>query len=226
MAKQIGLIIAMKEEAEKLIAELKEPKVEGYKGRKFYLGSLKGVDVIIGICGIGKVSASHLTTVMCNRYNLSLIISTGLAGGLGKLPKLSVLIADGVVQHDFDITAFGKEKGQITGFDSPVFMTAKKETEILKKGIKNASSGIIATGDQFINSEEKRKEIVADFGAVACDMESGAVAQIASLEGVPCCIVRVISDDAGDGAEDDFYKLIEKASTLNSTLILNTIDKF
>jgi 5'-methylthioadenosine/S-adenosylhomocysteine nucleosidase len=156
---------------------------------------------------------------------VSLLISTGLAGGLAKLPKLSVLIADGVVQHDFDTTAFGRQKGHITGFDGPIFKTSKKETNILRSGIKNASSGIIATGDQFINSEEKRREIVAEFGAVACDMESGAVAQIASLEGIPCCIARVISDDAGDGAEDDFNTFINEASTLNANLILGTIDK-
>ena len=65
--------------------------------------------------------------------------------------------------------------------------------------------GIIATGDQFIASDAKRRWIVETFGAVTGEMESGAVAQVAYINQCPYAILRVISDEADGAATVDFF---------------------
>ena len=215
----VGLIIAMEEEFSSLESYISGRREIFIKGQRFVVGKINKVKIAVALAGIGKVNAARTTTTLSQNFSPECIISTGVAGGLGKLPKLSIFIADGLVQHDIDLTSFGRAKGVLPGMDSPIIRTTIEIKNMLKKVSSSANIGIIATGDQFIASEEKAKEIAEEFGALACDMESAAVAQVAKLEGIPFGVIRVISDDAGQNAHEDFSVFLEKAASYQCLFI-------
>ena len=118
----IGIIGAMDSELETLLAAMTEKKQETLYGLTFTTGTLDGCAVVLVKAGIGKVNAARCTQLLIDRFSPSAIVNTGIAGGLA--PGLSVgdvVVAAGVLQHDFDVTAFGHAKGYLctgssTGF--------------------------------------------------------------------------------------------------------------
>ena len=73
--------------------------------------------------------------------------------------------------------------------------------------------GLIVTGDWFVDSKDKMREIVGHFPeAKAVDMESAAIAQTCYLRHVPFISFRVISDiplrDTDASQYHDFWKTI------------------
>ena len=74
--------------------------------------------VIVTRSGIGKVNAAVTTTVLINHFRVDKIIFTGVAGAASRPIPSDVVISTGLVQHDVDLTAFGYEKGHMSGFDS------------------------------------------------------------------------------------------------------------
>lgn len=78
--------------------------------------------------------------------------------------------------------------------------------------------GTIATGDSFISDPKKIRWLQREFGAVAAEMEGGAVGQVCQMNKVPFVIIRVISDGSGDGAAGEFIFFLEEASQLTFKL--------
>ena len=211
----IGIIGAMDSELETLLAAMTEKKQETLYGLTFTTGTLDGCAVVLVKAGIGKVNAARCTQLLIDRFSPSAIVNTGIAGGLA--PGLSVgdvVVATGVLQHDFDVTAFGHAKGYLcTGGDdtaATVFPAdealsgcfAAAAQAILGEG--HVHRGLIATGDQFINRGEVRQRIHERFGAKAVEMEGGAVAQACYMHGVPCGVLRSISDGANGQSDMDY----------------------
>ena len=199
--KKIGIIVAMEEELEKIrnIAEvLKEKKIFDLC---FLEATISGKDVVLTKSGVGKVNAARVTQIMIDNFNLELVINVGSAGALNPMLNIGdVVIANGLVQHDFDITAFGHSKGYITGIGNIIYSDSK----IIKKmqqSIKNiedktykVETGIIASGDIFCTDVAMKDKIYAKFNADCVEMEGAAIAQVCLLDEIPFLIIRSISD--------------------------------
>lgn len=219
----IGIIIAMERE---LAPYLKDaPYTEaGYKGKKFYSLKIGGQGVVICFAGVGKVNAAYSATLMIEKYSPEFIINTGTSGGLGESGIFDIIIADKLVQHDCDTTALGDPPG-LAGM--PVgkiyFETDKKLSDMFFTEIKNAKRGVLASGDVFVADKTRAKEIVHNFNAVACDMESGAVAQVCYLAGVPVVVIRGVSDIAG--GENSFYEMLDRVSVIIYSAVYGVIAK-
>ena len=100
----IGIISAMDNEISVLLDEAKIEKVDTVGGVKYYIGKLCGKDVVITRAGIGKVRASSGVTIMLNRYNISKVLFTGIAGGVADDTKvLDEVVATRLVEHDYGI---------------------------------------------------------------------------------------------------------------------------
>ena len=67
----------------------------------------------------------------------------------------------------------------------------------------------VATGDQFIESTERKNAIRAATGAACCEMEGGAIAQVCVMHGVPFSVIRMISDSADEAADDSFDRFLK-----------------
>jgi adenosylhomocysteine nucleosidase len=72
-------------------------------GRRLQRGRLHGHDVVLTLCGIGKVAAALTTTLLIERLGVRGLIFTGVAGGLGSGVRVGdVVVARTLLQHDMD----------------------------------------------------------------------------------------------------------------------------
>ncbi len=221
---KIGIIGAMSVEVEALRAQLENAKVHTVSGIEFYEGVLCGKDVVIAKCGIGKVFAAVCTEAMILRFGVTHIINTGVAGTLTPdLGILDIAVADGVVQHDMDTSPIGDPVGLISGINKIVLPTSATLASAAvsaaeKLGFK-AKQGIVASGDQFISSSERKAFIGDTFSAICCEMEGAAIGHVCYVNGVECLIVRAISDSASGEAELEYPQMVSLAAERSQKMI-------
>ena len=220
----IGIIGAMDSEVNGLKTLLGDYRQEEFSGLVFAVGKINNNPVAVVKCGIGKVNAAFCTAALIFRYNADSIINIGVSGGIGKRVKvLDIIIADGLCQHDFDLSAFGLKRGQLSE-ELPLFLTpSKKITDKLLDAAKKLGAspvlGKIVSGDQFISDGEKTIRFVQDFGADGVEMESAAVAQVCTKAGVDFAVLRTVSDRADEEAKESFEEIVEKAAAVSIQII-------
>lgn len=215
----IVIICAMQEEFDEVVNLMQNPECSKLSYFKTAQGTIEGRNCVAALCGVGKVHAAICTQSLIMKFNPSLILNVGVAGSID--PKIKILdgvIAEALIQHDFDISAFSnRKKGEISGIDSVEIPTTPWVKEKLLKCSKEITdskfhSGIILTGDQFINSKEKTTNLKKEFGGLACEMEAGSIAQTCFLAKIPFGIIRTISDGADNSSHIDFYSFLKKSS--------------
>ena len=213
----IGIIAAMDVELDSLRAFMENPQEETVSGVRFVRGQLEGRDVVTAICGIGKVFAALTTQTMILRYAPEAIICTGVAGTLtDELSIGSIAVSSCAVQHDIDTSALGDPLGMISGQNLVELPASEPLADRLtacagELGIVT-KRGPIASGDQFIASAERKAEIVRLFGAIACEMEGAAVAQVCHVNRTPFCVLRAISDSADGSSHMDYPQFVKLAA--------------
>lgn len=218
----IGIIVAMEEELKAIMEYANVINKEKKYNTVFTICTLNNKKIVLVKCGVGKVNASRITQLLIDSYNIDYIINTGVAGGLYDSNVLDIVIAEKLVQHDFDITVFSHEKGYITEIGK--YISADKGLIKRAKQIdKNIKIGVIATGDQFITNYQLSKIIEKKFNAIAVEMEGAAVAQVCMLCKVPFIIIRSISDNPNNKNHLDYEKFLSAATTKVGLFIKNFI---
>lgn len=216
--KTIGIIGAMESEVRHLIARLESPETHEIAGRTFVRGTLAGRDVVVVQSGIGKVAAAVTAQILIDRFGAGVLINSGMAGGLdSRLAVKDLVVGTAAVQHDFDITAFGHAPGYISGEDDTVATAFRADEKLVALALdaavevlpadSKAITGIIASGDIFVDDSALKSRIITQFGAAAAEMEGAAIAQTAVDNGVPFLILRTISDLAEHQANVSFDEL-------------------
>jgi len=176
-------------------------------GCKYDLGHIGPHRVVVGKCGIGKVNAAIGALTMIEHFSPDIIINTGVAGGTTPATRpLDIVVATGVSYHDVWCGP-GTEPGVVQDMPA-VFAT---DSRILSMPCPASGTkvhhGIIASGDMFITDVEQVRRIRQVCpGALACDMESGAIAQTCHVRGVPFACIRVISDTPGEADNISQYE--------------------
>ncbi len=175
----------------------------------FTKGNLCGKDTVIAVSGEGKVNAAMCAQAMIMEFHPDIIINSGVAGGLAEGLKITdAVVADAVVQHDMDMSPLGFKQGYICGIDGIEIVCDTSAKELLTQCVKdcniNCVCGIIASGDQFINSNEKKAWLIDTFGAAACEMEGGAIGHVCNLNDTPFAVLRTISDGGDDDSHMSF----------------------
>ncbi|QKF65236.1 5'-methylthioadenosine/adenosylhomocysteine nucleosidase [Campylobacter corcagiensis] len=224
---KIAILGAMPEEIEPFLDEFECEKID-YANNSFYITNFKNHELIIAYSKIGKVNSTLTATIMIEKFKAQILLFTGVAGALKEGLKIGdILYATSVVQHDLDITAFGHPYGFVPG--SPIFVeTDKKLNEIALKTAKNLglniTPGIIASGDQFINSNEKKEWIKTTFNASAAEMEGASVGQVCHALNVGYFLMRSISDEACESAEFDFDDFMVESAKKSAEFMLKMIE--
>ena len=163
-------------------------------------------EVRVEKCGIGKVNAALGAQRMINEFHPDCIISSGCAGGNGDDINIQdVVVSTELCYHDVycgtaidNCTQYGQVQGLPVRFQADSMLLQKAQA------IANSSrfplhaslhQGLIVTGDWFVDSKDKMREIVGHFPECkAVDMESAAIAQTCLLNKVRFISFRVISD--------------------------------
>ncbi len=221
----IGILCAMDSELEALQAELDGAKHVALCGYDYIEGTLRGRRAVLCKCGIGKVNAAVCAQAMLMRWPLRLVINSGVAGALQPPFQIGdICVATDLVQHDVDTTALGDPIGFVSTVNRLEFPCADWAVRgILAvaerlEGV-TARPARVASGDQFITDGAVKARIVANFGASACEMEGGAIAQVCWINGVDCAVIRAISDSS-DGKHEMEYRDFMPMAARNSARVV------
>lgn len=226
----IGIIGAMRQEVDSLIREMGDLRVETVSGYEFAVGALGSHEVVIVQCGMGKVNAAVCCQTMIMTYRPEVIINTGVAGSLSpRLDILDVAVATDAVQHDYDTSAIGHQKGELTLGDAQMIRLPCDAG--WRERLLNAAAAVgvraiparVASGDQFISRREDKRRIVETFDAMACEMEGGAIAQTCRLSNVPCAILRAISDSTDENHSMEFERFMPVAVKNTHNILMEVL---
>ena len=231
----IGIIGAMEVEVQGLIAGLAGDQVKEIAGLGFHSGKLGDVPCVVAECGPGKVNAAACAQIMIMEYRPRLVINVGVAGGVG-VGIGDLVVASACVQHDFDTTAMGDPLGTLfirrCGKENEDILelpcdrnAASLLLEEARSIYGGAHSGVIATGDVFVADPAKNRWLSEKFGAKAVEMEGGSVAQACYMNGVPCAVLRAISDNANDESPADFPAFAKECAEKTAKLLSQAVGK-
>ena len=217
--KYIGIVVAMEEEKQEILNLMTEIEEKQVYNLNFIIGKIKEKNCVLVESGIGKVNAARTTQILADNFDLECVVNAGAAGAINYSLNIGdVVIAKHVVQHDFDISAFGHNQGYITGIGDNIICN-KKLISIFKNIITNIKEkdfqiklGIVASGDIFCTQIEMKKNIHTKFNADVVDMECAAIAQVCYLDNIPFISIRCISDIPNGSNETTFDENLELAS--------------
>ena len=211
-------------EMKSLRSYMENTETEVISGIRFVRGTLEGKDVVTAVCGIGKVFAALCAQTMILHYQPQCIINTGVAGTLTDALTIgSIAVSSAVVQHDMDTSPLGDPVGLISGINkvelpADRLLTGQLSACAKVMGIKTAT-GVIASGDQFVASAERKAFIVEHFKAIACEMEGAAVGQVCYVNKIPFCVLRAISDSADGSSHMDYPTFVQMAAEQSVALM-------
>lgn len=222
----IGVIGAMDVEVARLKEQMEQVTILQKAGMEFYRGILNGNEVVVVQAGVGKVNAACCTQCLIDHFGVDCVINTGIAGSLqAKIDIGDVVLATDAVEHDMDAVSFGYPLGQIPGMQEFSFPADEKLRKVARECCERVNpdiqvfEGRVLTGDQFVAEKEKKQWLVDQFQGFCTEMEGAAIAHAAHLNGVPCLIVRAISDKADDSASQD-YPTFEKKAVEHSVRLI------
>ena len=210
----------MKEELDEILKIMTNINKKEIYNIQYFEGCINQTDIIIVESGVGKVNATRTTQILIDKLDVKEIINVGSAGALNEELSIGdIVIADKLIQHDFDITAFNHNKGYITGVGDYIYT----DKELIDKFRNSANKiedksykinvGTIASGDIFCTDIKMKDKIRSKFNADCVEMEGAAIAQVCYLDKIPFIVIKSISDTPnGNNAIvfDEFVKLASK----------------
>lgn len=221
----ILLLAAMAEETAPVLAGHDATQIDVPHGRAWHFGH-GAHDVTLVTCGIGLVSSAAATALAIERYVPSHIVSLGSAGGLGVDVRVGDIIVGSAYRYaDADATAFGYEIGQIPSM--PVsYPGDPRMLEIVAADRSDVSvhCGEIVSGNSFVAGDITPVVRERFPEALAADMESAAIAQVAWGRGIPFVSVRSISDLCGPAADEDFRGSIHDVAQRSAAAVWRLVD--
>lgn len=223
---KIGIIGAMAEEVEALINDMDVRSTVEIASMVFHEGTLNGTEVVVVQSGMGKVPAGMCVQILSDKFDVTHVINTGVAGSLcNDLNIGDIVVSEKACQHDFDLTPIGFGLCELPyvgdkyiSADETLAKEAVKACKKVNPDI-NCIQGIVATGDQFIASEEAKNGIIRKVSGICAEMEGGAIAQACFINHIPFIIIRAISDKADHSSEMDFPTFTKLASKRSTALV-------
>jgi len=226
---KIAIMGAMPEEVAPILERLDDVQEVNYAKNKYYKAKYKNVDVVVAYSKIGKVFSTLTASTMLQMFACDVLLFTGVAGAVNPELKIGdLIVATKLAQHDLDITIFGHPYGYVP--EGSVYVESDKDLLALSKIVASEmgvglKEGIIATGDQFIASEEKKAFIAETFKADALEMEGASVAVVCDALGVPFFILRSISDSADMDAGFNFDEFVESSAKISAEFLMKMVDR-
>jgi adenosylhomocysteine nucleosidase len=214
----VGVLAAMPQELDAVLDDLGPTTTERIAGREFHLGSLDGRPVVAVVAGIGKTAVATSTTLLIHRFGTGSVVLFGAAGRVSEtLAVGDVVVATHLVHHDLDASPIFP-RYHVPGLgvsrlptDRPMAVSARRAAEQFiadeRGGAGVVATGLILSGDQFIQADQL-DDLRARFpDGLAVEMEGAAVAQVCIEASVPFSVVRSISDGGDPG---EFARFLER----------------
>ncbi len=192
-----GVLYAMEKEAAGLLKKLAASPLPAVAGMPLY--ALPGGHILC-VGGVGKVNAAMAAQLLIDRFPVDAILNPGCAGAFDvTLPVGTLVMGTACVQHDVDTSLVGDPPGFVSTVNVVEFPCAPVS-------LPGTVPGVVATGDWFGRDYDRARAIQARFGAAVCDMEAGAIAQVCLRHGLPCTVLKSVSDHLLSQTQDVEYR--------------------
>jgi adenosylhomocysteine nucleosidase len=246
----IALLSPLVEERDALFRRLSDVGTQAVGTLQVATGKLEGHSVALAESGVGKVASAAIATLIAKALDCRAIVVCGVAGGIDPALAIGdVVIADRLIQHDYGhltnagirnfrpgVPPIGEARDRIAFDLSPELLMriggAVRDMTLpplpLDLGIApprppRIAFGPIVSGDQFINSEQVRERLRRDYAALAVEMEGAAVAQATELIGIPCIVIRSLSDLAGADSHLDFPRFLRAVAPAAAEVVARVV---
>lgn len=218
----IGIIVAEEKELNAVKEIMENVEEINIYEKIFYKGLIENKNVVVGKCNVGKVNSARSCQMLIDKFNPSLVINVGTAGSVdNRLEIGDVVVANRLVQYDFDVTPFGRKLGEIENIGECI----KVNDDLLKLfNDMNVTIGGIASGDKFIVDINEKNNIRNIFNALCIEMEGASIAQVCYLDNIQFLVIRSITDKLDGSSKIDFEAFLELSSK-KASKILNEILK-
>lgn len=223
---KVAVIGAMNEEIERMQKEMSVEETITFAKVPFYVGKMCGIDIVLCKSGVGKVNAALTTQILIDRFEVSHILFTGVAGALDESLEVGdLVVSTSAMQHDLDASPLGFKRGEIPMYDGDSdFKASTRLVEIAKEAAASLTDrqvvcGRILSGDQFIANKEEVKQLKELFNGVCVEMEGASVAHVSDMNDVPYVIIRSMSDKANGEAQISFQEFTDIASEQSHLLV-------
>lgn len=182
---EIAVIFALGIEAGPLVDALTDAASTKRPNLIEHAGSLAGRLTVIAEGGVGQTSAALATREIIRAYEPKWVISAGFAGSMSaEVHRGHLLMANSVMNAAGENLAI----------------------ELRMPPQPRLHTGRLLTVDNIIRTAAHKRELGAKHQALACDMETFAVAQECARANTKFLSVRIISD----GLEDELPKEVEQ----------------
>ena len=242
-----AIVAALHDELSSVLELMPDEHKQVIGGRECWVGHLHGQDVVAVLSGIGKVAAATSATLLIERFGVTRIVFTGVAGGLGPGVKVGdVVLARSFLQHDMDASPLFP-RHEVPGYGRDRFEADAALTDALELACERMlhqlpqqlgaetvatfglqaprlHQGLLISGDRFVATTAESQALQRELpDAQAVEMECAAFAQVCHDFGIPLAVVRTISDRADDAAHVDFPKFLREVASRYSGAIIESM---
>jgi len=201
--KKIGLLVAVEMDA--VLARYGSPQekqmVDGFEVLRY---ENESYTVYAVNAGAGEISAAAAAQLLISVFRVDLVVNFGVVGGLTpEMAMARTVVVESVVHYDFDISDWtGVESGRYMQYPGP-YIPATPELVDKACAIEPSLRRVIcASADKFIGTEEKKRALHERWQADICEMEAAGIVLTCARRGVPCLLVKTVSDAITGGAEE------------------------
>ena len=201
--KKIGMLVAVEMEAV-LSRYGSAQRTEERSGFRVYIYAMDGYTLYVVHSGAGELAAAAAAQLLIDRYEVELLVNFGVVGGLTEeMAQTKTVVVEKVVHYDFDTSAYdGTLPGQYAEYPD-VYLPATPG--LVEKALQLApelKKVICASADKFVDAQAAKEDLHRRFGADICEMEAAAVVLTCNRCGVPCLLIKTVSDGLAGGAEE------------------------
>lgn len=224
----IGIIGAMQVEIDAILEKLTQVQTQEHAGQTYHQGSLNGTNVVVTCSGIGKVNAAVATQNLITHYRPACVINTGIAGNLSADLKIGdVVISTTVAYHDFDPNLMKRYYPYLEQFTADEGLVAAAQQAVAQSAGANTvcKTGLIITGDIFLEDSALKQQLIQRYGALCVEMESAAIAHTCAKNNLPFVIVRSISDNADDDAQGTYDNFEQQVAHFTANIVANMVSQ-
>lgn len=223
-----GIIGALDREVELIQKRMSIQKKEIRFGCEYHIGTINDVSTVVVCSGIGKVNAAVCAQTIICEFGATVVVNVGVAGNTCKdLKVLDVVISNELVFHDVDLSLFERYYPFKREFTADAVLVSLCEA-VLKNMTDRSFDyriGRIATGDVFVNDPATRDDIVSRLSPLCVEMEGASIGQVASMNNIPFVVIRSMSDNADESADETYDNWLEKAAEHSASIVIGMIER-
>ena len=217
---KIGLVVAV--EINAVHARMGEPKERITRNNQEILVYEKDDQTVyVAHSGPGEIYAAQTTQFLISECQVDMIANFGVVGGLtDDISTHRVCVVDQVVHYEFDTSEVDDcEKGRYLNYPSIYMPTDRNLLATVLQKMPEIKSVTCASADRFVAKAEDKKQIHELYNADICEMEAAGILLTCDKNGVPCVMIKMVSDGIGGGA-DEFWKEKERTAKMCIDILL------